>query len=84
VNWPIILTILGSFAAGCGVTLFETGAIGRKSARIDRLADPALMAGEAKMIPCPGPPKCDLGHPHVHSLEVVEYIDDVIEGESAQ
>jgi hypothetical protein len=42
VNWPIILTILGSFAAGCGVTLWEVGALKRTT----RLADPMMFGDE--------------------------------------
>ena len=41
-NWPIILIILGSFALGSGVTLWETGMLKRTT----RLADPMMFGDE--------------------------------------
>ena len=52
-SWLLILVILGSFAAGCGVTLWEVGAFTRlreKSAHVDRLADPTPLPDELDQV----------------------------------
>lgn len=35
---------------------------------------------DGDIVPCPGLPKCDVGYPHVHTIEIVEYVDDIQEG----
>jgi hypothetical protein len=64
---------LAAFLVGFGSALYGVGRW------LDK-ARPEPGPKHGDIVPCPGLPKCDVGYPHAHTIEVVEYIDDVIEG----
>jgi len=72
-NGALLAIIVGTFLAGMGIALVIVVTL------IERFTpEPGPKDGDT--VPCPGLPKCPVNFPHVHTIEVVEYIDDVIEG----